>query len=738
MKPRAHTVANTIEIDHLMPGADVIHVGQHQIALGFPEEVVKAWMRAGKNVTAWLVPDIRCAGGIVQWALEFPLYHALFIQGAFAAGRKIPVLLHRRDWADMVAYLRLTLLGFTRQELRAEGVDPGLADALASECEYLALKHPDGRVAQIEELFEPCFFDAEGVVEIGELKIKAHGNNTYSFFTDQDRLEEYRLDVDAEPAPPYTRPLSVASTPVLPRPFEIIALGATNGFDVGGPCSNMVVQANGLFIVVDPGPYVRTTLLHAGIALNQISAVVVTHCHEDHAVGLSALLGLGHRLTLFAARENAAILRRKLAILNPTVSSPQTLLDDSFDITCVRAGEEVNHLGLKLRFHYTMHSIPCTGVELVMHDSGIERRALIVGDNNSRSNIEQAARDGAISEGRLRELLALYDWQGELIIADAGAGLIHGMPADFRDSRAQSVVYVHTPAIRAEERHLYTLAEPGHRYTLVQESSRPTPLERGIAYKALVDAFDAFDTDWFNALLDAAVSHSVNRGQIVVRQNDDSSDLYLVVTGELAVLAQRDGAPVKVAVIQAGEIFGEMAGITATRRTATVISTTPARLLRVPGDVWRRFAAALKLVPSLPEMWQKRAALEQVTTLAHSSVTTKNALARYAVRRTIQPGTTLIREGSCSTTVYVLTEGRVQVYRGNAPLLMRGVPVILDPGTLIGETAPFLRKARNASIVTLDECEVLAIRGADFKQIVQRSPQLLHSISQVVHQRRAA
>jgi CRP-like cAMP-binding protein len=124
--------------------------------------------------------------------------------------------------------------------------------------------------------------------------------------------------------------------------------------------------------------------------------------------------------------------------------------------------------------------------------------------------------------------------------------------------------------------------------------------------------------------------------------------------------------------------------------------------------------------------------------LQQASASTKQALALVAVRRTIEPGATLIRERSSSSTVFVLVAGRVQVYKGTEPLLLGGAPVIVEPGSLIGETAPFLDKARNASIVTLDECEVLAIRGSDFKKIVERSPQLFCRISRTVASRRAA
>jgi CRP-like cAMP-binding protein len=727
-----------IDIDHVLPSADVIHVGDEQIALGFPEEVVKAWLARKKEITAWLIPDIRSDGGIVHWALEFPLYHALFVRGIFAKGKRIPVLVHERDWRDLVEYLRLTLHGLTREELLAERVEPAVADQILAETRLLALKDREGRVVGIEELLEPHFMDAEGVVEYAGLRIKSHGDNTYSFFTEDDRVEEHRLDTSAPQVPPYTRPLSSATSAVRPQPFEVIALGASHGFDPAGPCSNLVVQANGRFLVVDCGPYIRRTLESSGIGLNQVGALVLTHAHEDHAVGLSALLDLTHRLKLFATAETASILRRKIAILNPGVASPATLLDDSFDVCPVRVGRTYDLLGLELRFHYTMHSIPCTGVELSMRHGETARRVLVVGDNNSRANIEAAGRSGAIPPARLAELLSLYVWRGDLVVADAGSGMIHGTPADFRDNESTSVVYFHTAGILEAERHLYTLAEPGHRYTLAEESSRPTPLERGIAYKALLEATATGDTDWLNALLDSAVSLTVNRGHLVVRKDDRTHDLYVVLTGELEVLAEKGGRPARVAEIHAGEIFGEMAVINGAPRSASVMALTPARLIRVPGDLFRRFAEEERLVASLPELWRNRADLERARELEGSSVTTRNALARRAVRRALEPGATIIREGSSSTTVYVLVKGRAQVYRGQQPLLVNGTPVILEPGSLLGETAPFLKKARNASVVTLDECEVLALRGADFKEIVRRSPQLLHRISRVVRQRLAA
>jgi CRP-like cAMP-binding protein len=297
---------------------------------------------------------------------------------------------------------------------------------------------------------------------------------------------------------------------------------------------------------------------------------------------------------------------------------------------------------------------------------------------------------------------------------------------------------VHCGAIPPAEAHLFTLARPGYRYTLISENNRPTPLERGLAHKALVAAFSPKDCEWVNAMLNTATPLSVNRGQIVVRLNDHTRDLFVVLSGELAVYAEVNGAIATLARIGANEVFGEMAMITGAPRCATVMATTAARLLRIPARVYERFATATDLRSSLPQVWQKRAELERVGIFSKASTSLKNELARCATRRTIQPGSTLIREGSPSSTVYVLVAGRVQVFRGESPLLVNATPVILEPGSIIGETAPFLKQARNASIVTVDECQVLAIRGEDFKRIVKAAPQLFCRISSIVRERQAA
>jgi CRP-like cAMP-binding protein/glyoxylase-like metal-dependent hydrolase (beta-lactamase superfamily II) len=609
---------------------------------------------------------------------------------------------------------------------------------LDRESTYLALKRADGSVAQMEDFLEPVLFNTEGTAQLGGLTIHRHGQDTWSFQTATDKVPEFHLEMPAGQQPVYGASLPRASTPVVPQPLELLMLGASNGFDPANPCSNMVLQAHGRFLLVDAGPYIRTMLRNSGVGLNQVGALIITHAHEDHAVGLNALLDARQRMRLFISAENAEIMARKLALLNPNVSSPRTLLRDAFDVTVVNTDEAYAFAGMTLRFHHTFHSIPCTGVEVSVSGPEGRRRVLVVGDHDAGAHLRTAQEKGAIPDNRMAQLQRLYAWDGDLVVADAGEGAIHGAPVDFADSPARQVVYVHTGKLRDEERGRFTLARAGHRYAVLQDQPRASAMERAAAQRALVDAFPDATLEDLHGLLDVSVVADVNPGQVVVRQGATDRDLFVLLGGEMVVLNMDAGKVRELTRVDAGEVFGERAAISHSPRAASVVAATPARVMRIPGEAFADFCTRLALETSMRTLWDKRAALDGVALLQNAPITLKDALARLARKVTVAPGSTLIRENSRSNTVYVLTMGRVQVYKSDAPLLVAGAPVVVAPGALIGETAPFLGQARNASIVALDECEVLAIHGPDFKRLVEQSPHLFCHISRTVKARAAA
>lgn len=69
--------------------------------------------------------------------------------------------------------------------------------------------------------------------------------------------------------------------------------------------------------------------------------------------------------------------------------------------------------------------------------------------------------------------------------------------------------------------------------------------------------------------------------ECVVRQGDEGSCMYVVQRGEVEVMGEHGGNEVLLAVLKAGEIFGEMALFEKGRRSATVRARGEAQVLTV-------------------------------------------------------------------------------------------------------------------------------------------------------------
>ena len=86
-------------------------------------------------------------------------------------------------------------------------------------------------------------------------------------------------------------------------------------------------------------------------------------------------------------------------------------------------------------------------------------------------------------------------------------------------------------------------------------------------------------------------------GELVVREGDVGDKLYVIQSGEAAVLKAREGAePEQVAVLKAGAYFGEMALLANEPRGASVQALTPLNVLTIAREDF------LTLIDSFPEL----------------------------------------------------------------------------------------------------------------------------------------
>ncbi|WP_321344109.1 cyclic nucleotide-binding domain-containing protein [Breoghania sp.] len=119
--------------------------------------------------------------------------------------------------------------------------------------------------------------------------------------------------------------------------------------------------------------------------------------------------------------------------------------------------------------------------------------------------------------------------------------------------------------------------------------------------------------------------------------------------------------------------------------------------------------------------------LRQVPLLGEFSDEQLRLLAFSAENVIANEGEVIFREGERSDSSYVIASGKVALRGGEDK---KEDLATVGPGTLLGEMALFIETTRPNTAVTLERTEMIRIRRALFKRMLQEYP----DIAQAMHQ----
>jgi len=232
----------------------------------------------------------------------------------------------------------------------------------------------------------------------------------------------------------------------------------------------------------------------------------------------------------------------------------------------------------------------------------------------------------------------------------------------------------------------------------------------------------------------AGKEEDVDAGTVFFAENEKASRLllkrdkmYYLLEGQVALVAkgQQIGAP------KVGEIFGEMAAISDSPRSATAVAKSPCRVLSLDD---KGFAAALQKKPEfalmmlgtmimrLRGMIAKLSGIPSTADVKESRVFDKNLLGQMiqglgeqSVVR-YDKGKIIMVTGQAGALMYVVTEGRVAIS-------IRGAIVErVGPGGIFGEMALVDQSPRAANAAAETDCALLAINRNVFLNLVKSEP----------------
>ncbi len=267
------------------------------------------------------------------------------------------------------------------------------------------------------------------------------------------------------------------------------------------------------------------------------------------------------------------------------------------------------------------------------------------------------------------------------------------------------------------------LAQPRAWSAGARRALAETPLLSGLSHDAL------------EALVTRLALVTLAPGEILFREGDAGQTLYIVASGQVAVI--HEGPPqVVTAHLGAGAFFGEVALITEQPRGATVTAVDDVELLAIDRDLVSQLIAdhpeVLFVILRFVRDRLVDRLLDTSPLFAPLPPDDRAALAARFKFLEIEPGSVIVEEGARAGGLYVFLAGRADLRRGEALIGYLGA------GDLAGEASLLRGMPSPVRCGAVTRCLALCLSGADFREIIMTHPHVLEYVNDLADARSRA
>lgn len=658
---------------------------------------------SGPNVI--LLSDLMLQNGEFANLGEFPVLQMLYRQGMLLPGHPNntgvrPLIAGSQDQvAAQLEYIRRGNYGLVSEE---ELLAAGVPDDAARDMMRLKLRFAFGRIRATEELLD-CRVVGEEAVELrNAVMVRRLRLNVFEF---EYFGETVTVDLNLPPRTGYPAPYPLGFHLVERGYFSVLHSGEGDGWDINRPCMASIVMHQGATYLIDAGPNIMHSLKALGIGVNEIAGVFHTHCHDDHFCGLATLLRTDRRLAYFAAPMVRASVVKKLCALT---SLRESDFAAAFEVRDLEMGAWNNIAGLEAMPVFSPHPVETTvmlfrvlgegGYATYGHYADIASLTVLEGMRTEDPEAPGVSAD-LVNRTRLDYLQPL-----NLKKLDIGGGLIHGDAADFRRDPSDKIILAHTARnLTAEQKEIGSGAPFGMLDALCASHQ---------------DYVRAFGRDFLAAYFPGVPGHEIkvltnnpvvvfNPESIIIKAGALSEHIYLVLTGEVEMLATGEGVQ---GTITAGGLVGEMAGLLGAPSLETYRASCFVQALRLPRRVYHAFVKRNGVYAEIERLHGAREFLQRTWLFGEAiSYPVLNRVAK-ALRLVGRPEGEA-RDAGESTDLCLVESGRLELLReGEVVEELEAGDFYGEGGVLYGIASGFtVRAVREARTCALSRRELLDI-----------------------------
>ena len=246
------------------------------------------------------------------------------------------------------------------------------------------------------------------------------------------------------------------------------------------------------------------------------------------------------------------------------------------------------------------------------------------------------------------------------------------------------------------------------------------------------------------------IVYHFGRDRNILPKEHEQESLFVILEGYVKiVLDDSEGRKRVLAILGAGDFFGEVSLLTREQTGAYAVSESAASVLEIPKTV---IATLIKKHPSIVETLKKvsscrilDSALANVALFRHLNRPERQKIADFLTPLTIEKGARVIDEGDFGDCMYLIKSGEVGVY---TKLMMEGGTedfadleqqelhlATLGEGDFFGEQALLTNERRNASVIALSDLQLLKFSKPDLDAIVRNYPRVAELLKRYHHQR---